>query len=66
MLDEPIQTNGDILGTVHPSNPQQTSASFNPLEDLLFGEDIQQNHSRNSKYLQAFLYPYKKNNICVY
>jgi len=43
MLDEPVQTNGDILGTIHQQNP----SPLNPLEDLLFGNSVQHNYSHN-------------------
>jgi hypothetical protein len=52
MLDEPVQTNGDILGTIHQQNP----SPLNPLEDLLFGNSVQHNYSHNGKYLLKLIY----------
>jgi hypothetical protein len=42
LLGEPVQTNGDFNHT----NQQPT---LNPLEELLFGTDLQENHSTNCK-----------------
>jgi hypothetical protein len=46
ILDEPIQSNGNLFDSNHHNGQKQTS--LNPLEDLLFGTDIPTNHSHNS------------------
>lgn len=48
ILDEPIQTNGDILGTINHKTQQP---SFDPFEVLLFTNDTQTNHSKYSRVL---------------
>jgi hypothetical protein len=46
ILDEPVQTNGDLPITTNHTHQQST---FNPLEDLLFGTGLPENHSTNGK-----------------
>jgi hypothetical protein len=45
ILDEPIQTNGNLFDSNYHNGQKQTSS--NPLEDLLFGTDMPTNHSHN-------------------
>ena len=46
ILDEPVQTNGDIFDLLN-HNDHQSKASPNPLEDLLFGTGTQKSSSSN-------------------
>jgi len=42
MLDEPVESNGDLFGMNNHTQQQQISSTSNPLEDLLFGNDFAQ------------------------
>lgn len=51
LLDEPIEANGDVIGLFNHTQQQQHQQTLNPLEDLLFGNGIQTNHSTNSNFI---------------